>query len=127
MKENKLSEIIIASALDVHRALGPGLLENAYEECLAHELTLRNIPFQRQVLVPVNYKGICIELGYRLDLVVDNSVIVELKVVESLLPIHESQVLTYLKMSGKRLALLINFNVRLLKDGIKRIVLNLPD
>jgi GxxExxY protein len=122
-----LSREIIAAGLEVHKALGPGLLESAYEECLAYELSLRGLSFERQKALPVIYKGVQIDAGYRLDLVVGDLVVVELKSVDELLPIHEAQVLTYLKMSKKRLALLLNFNVPLLKNGIKRIVLKLPE
>jgi GxxExxY protein len=125
--ENSLSREIIAAGLEVHKALGPGLLESAYEECLAYELSLRGLSFERQKALPVIYKGVQIDAGYRLDLVVGDLVVVELKSVDELLPIHEAQVLTYLKMSKKRLALLLNFNVPLLKNGIKRIVLKLPE
>ena len=120
---NKTTEVIIGAAIDVHRAPGPGLLESAYQECLCRELTLREIPFRREVPLPLNYKGVQLDCGYRIDLVVADSVIVELKSVEQLTGIHEAQLLTYLKLSGKRIGLLINFNVPLLKDGILRRVL----
>ncbi|MDR1144585.1 MAG: GxxExxY protein [Verrucomicrobiales bacterium] len=120
----KLTEQIIASAIEVHRTLGPGLLESAYEECLAKELALRHIPFARQVPLSIEYKGTSIDFAYRMDLVVNDSVVLELKTVETLLPIHQVQLLTYLKLSGKNLGLLINFHVPLLKNGIKRIVNN---
>jgi GxxExxY protein len=113
---------IIAAAMEVHRCLGPGLLESAYEQCLCHELENRGIPFVRQKTLPVVYKGKTLECGYRLDVVVNNKVLLELKCVEKLLPIHEAQLLTYLKLSGLRTGLLINFNEVLLKDGIKRMV-----
>ena len=113
----------IDSALQVHRALGPGLLESAYEHCLAHELALRGVQVQRQLGLPVVYEGERLDAGYRLDLVVDGSVIVEVKSLDALAPIHDAQVLTYLKLSGLRIGLLINFNVVLLKQGIKRLVL----
>ena len=113
----------IDSALQVHKALGPGLLESAYEHCLAHELTLRGIKVQRQVGLPVVYEGERLDAGYRLDLAVDGSAIVEVKSLDALAPIHDAQVLTYLKLSGLRIGLLINFNVVLLKQGIKRLVL----
>ena len=118
-----LTERIIGGALEVHKALGPGLLESAYEECLCHELHLRDIAFRRQVDVPVTYKGIHLSCGYRLDLLVDNGVIVELKAVERLLPVHEAQLITYLRLSGKKVGLLFNFNVAVLKHGIIRRVL----
>jgi GxxExxY protein len=114
---------IIGAAIEVHRALGPGLLESAYEECLCHELHLRGLAFRRQVDLPVPYKGLKLDCGYKMDVVVDNTVILELKCVEKILPIHEAQLLTYLKLSGKRVGLLINFNVPLLTQGIVRRVL----
>lgn len=116
------SNDIIAAALEVHRNLGPGLLESAYEECLCYELKTRGIPYFRQQALPVVYKGIKLECGYRLDIVVNDKILLELKSVEKLLPIHEAQILTYLKLSGIRTGLLINFNEVLLKNGIKRIV-----
>jgi GxxExxY protein len=122
MKLNVLTGKIIGAAIEVHRALGPGLLESAYEECLCYELRSRKIPFERQSPLPVRYKGIILEIGYRLDLFVNNQVIVELKSVERLEPIHTAQVLTYLRLKGCRLGLLINFNVQLLKDGICRLI-----
>jgi GxxExxY protein len=114
---------IIGAAIEVHRALGPGLLESAYEECLCHELHLRGQTFQRQVALPVPYKGLKLDCGYKIDVVVDNAVILELKCVEKILPIHEAQLLTYLKLSGKHVGLLINFNVPLLTQGLVRRVL----
>ncbi|MDD2734208.1 MAG: GxxExxY protein [Desulfuromonadaceae bacterium] len=114
---------IIAAALEVHRHLGPGLLESAYEECLCHELDLRNIPFERQKPLPIFYKGKNLDCAYRLDLVVKEKILLELKSVEIVLPIHEAQILTYLKLTGLRTGLLINFNEALLKDGISRFVL----
>ncbi|MBC7225849.1 MAG: GxxExxY protein [Thermoflexales bacterium] len=125
MDENALSNRIIGAALEVHRQLGPGLLESAYEECLAYELSLHGIPFERQKPIPVVYKGIRLDCGFRVDLLVDNLVVVELKAVDTLMPIHQAQVLTYLKLTGCRLGLLINFNVVRLREGIKRVVLNL--
>jgi GxxExxY protein len=111
---------IIGAAIEVHRALGPGLLESAYEECLCHELHLRGLVFQRQVDLPVPYKGLQLDCGYKLDLVVEHEVVLELKSIEKILPVHEAQLLTYLKLSGKRVGLLINFNVPLLTRGIIR-------
>ena len=111
------------AAFSVHRELGPGLLESVYEACICHELTLADVPFQRQVSVPVSYRGIQIESGLRLDLLVAGEVVVELKSIDALIPIHEAQLLTYLKITKKRVGILINFNVPLLKQGIKRIVL----
>ncbi len=114
---------IIAAALEVHRRLGPGLLESAYEECLCYELEIRGIRYCRQKNLPFVYKGKKLDCGYRLDVVVNDVILLELKSVGKLLPIHEAQLLTYLKLSGMRTGLLINFNELLLKDGIKRIVL----
>ncbi|MFQ5764390.1 MAG: GxxExxY protein [Rhodospirillales bacterium] len=122
MKENELTEKVIGASIEVHRALGPGLLESSYEECLCHELTLRGVLFERQVPLPVEYKGVKLDCGYRLDLLVDNAVVVELKAVERIEPIHEAQLLTHLKLGGWTVGLLINFNVPVLKNGIKRIV-----
>ena len=121
-RSNYLSEQIIGAAIEVHRALGPGLLESAYEACLCHELSLRNIPFERQVHLPIEYKEIKLDCAYRIDVLVDQLVIVELKAVKELHPIDEAQLLTYLRMKKLWLGLLINFNVTLLKKGIKRIV-----
>jgi GxxExxY protein len=122
MDLNALTEQIIGAAIEVHRALGPGLLESAYEECLSHELALRAIPFRRQVSLPLVYKGVKLDCGYRVDLVIDGAVIVEIKAVERLEPVHRAQVLTYLKLGGWRLGLMVNFNVPALKDGIKRVI-----
>ena len=119
---NKLSEKIIGAGIEVHRALGPGLLESTYEECLCYEIKLRGLSFERQKPLPVVYKGVTLDCGYRLDVVVENSVILELKTVEGPLSIHEAQLLTYLKLTGLRLGLLMNFNVPVLKDGIKRMI-----
>lgn len=121
-KEDTLSKEIIGAAIEVHRQLGPGLLESAYEECLCHELSMRSIHFKRQKPLPVEYKQVKLDCGYRLDMVVENLVILELKAVKAIEPIHEAQLLTYLKLSGLKLGLLINFNVTVLKNGIKRIV-----
>ena len=117
-----LTERIIGAAIEVHRHLGPGLLESAYEECLCQELSAAGLPFQRQVTIPVTYKGSSIEPGFRADLIVAGEVLLELKAVEALLPLHEAQVLTYLKLSGIRTGLLMNFNATPLKRGIKRFV-----
>jgi len=122
MKE--LTEKIIGAAIEVHKALGPGLLESAYEECLCHELTLRSVPFERQVPLSIEYKGVKLDCGYRLELLVAKVVVVELKAVERTEAIHEAQLLTYLKLGGWTVGLLINFNVPILKNGIKRIVNN---
>jgi GxxExxY protein len=124
---NEFTEQVIGACIEIHRQLGPGLLESAYEECLCYELAQRGIRFERQKPLPVKYKNINLDCGYRLDLVVEGKIIVELKTVELLLPIHEAQLLTYLKLSGLTLGLLINFNVPVLKNGIKRIVNNFID
>ena len=122
MDSHQLTHEIIGAAIAVHRLLGPGLLESAYEECLCHELTLRKLGVQRQVPVPVVYKEVKLECGYRLDLVVERKVILELKSIEAFSPVHEAIMLTYLRLSGYRIGLLINFNVTILKDGIRRSV-----
>ena len=114
---------IIGAAIEVHRHLGPGLLESAYEECLCHESSLRGLSFERQVDLPVPYKGIHLGCGYRIDLIVSDEVVLELKAIETILPVHEAQLLTYLKLSGKRVGLLINFNTPILIRGIRRFVL----
>ena len=121
-RADQLSNVIIGAAIEVHRHLGPGLLESAYEACLRHELAILQVPFEKQVPLPVSYKGLAVDAAYRLDLVVGGLVILELKSVEKLDPIHQAQLLTYLRISGLWLGLLINFNVKILKDGIKRIV-----
>ena len=123
MDENSLTREIIGAAIEVHKLLGPGLLESAYEECLARELVLRNIRFERQKPAPVVYKDVKLECGYRMDFLIDGRVVVELKAVEALAPVHEAIVLTYLRLSGCRLGLLINFDVPILKDGIRRFIL----
>ena len=120
---NAISRQIVDAALAVHKALGPGLLESIYQACLAHELSKRGLTVQQQVLLPVHYDGLTLDAGLRLDLLVNDAVIVELKAVEQVLPVHRAQVLTYLKLAGHRLALLINFNVVLIKHGIERIAL----
>lgn len=119
----ELSSAVIGVAIEVHRELGPGLLESAYEECLCHEFTLRKIPFERQVAQPVRYKGVQLDCGYRLDLLVADQLVLELKSVAEIEPIHEAQLLTYLRLSRCKVGLLINFNVPLLKQGIIRRVL----
>jgi GxxExxY protein len=123
MEENLITGNIIDAALKVHSALGPGLLESAYEACLLHELNKRQLQAVTQVALPVRYDGMVIDLGYRVDLLVENKVIVELKAVEKLNPLHKAQLLSYLKLSGKQLGLLINFGELHLKDGIHRIIL----
>ncbi len=115
-----LTEKVIGGAIEVHRALGPGLLESVYEACLCHELFTANLAFRRQVELPVAYKNVKLDVGYRLDIVVENSLVLEIKAVEKMLPIHEAQLLTYLRLSGCRTGLVINFNVPVLKNGIKR-------
>ena len=125
MDENALSNTIIGAAIEVHKQLGPGLLESAYEECLAYELGQRQIAFERQKPVPVVYKDIHLDCGFRVDLLVGNLVVVELKAVEKLAPIHDAQVLTYLRLTRCKLGLLLNFNALRMADGIKRLVLNL--
>ena len=119
---NHLTERIIAAAIEIHRHLGPGLLESAYQECLCFELSQAGIRFQREVPLPVVYKGLKLDCCYRLDLLVEDAVIVEVKSNEGLLPVHSAQLLTYLKASDKEIGLLINFNVPVLKDGLKRLV-----
>lgn len=119
-----LTERIIGAAIEVHRSLGPGLLESAYQECLCHELHLRGLHFERQVPLPISYKGISLECGYRIDLVVESEVVVELKCVEHVLPVHEAQLLTYLRLLNKRVGLILNFHVSTLaRGGIVRKVL----
>lgn len=120
---NTVTESVIGAAIAVHKALGPGLLESAYEACLVYELTQRGLRIETQKPLPVIYREIKLECGYRIDLVVEEKVIVELKAIDSLAPIHEAQLLSYMKLLGCRVGLLINFNVKLLKDGIKRMVL----
>lgn len=120
----ELTEQIIGSAIEVHREIGPGLLESAYEECLCHELHLRGLSFQRQVPLPVIYKGVSLDCGYRVDIIVAEAVILEMKCVEHVLPVHEAQLLTYLKMTGKQVGLIFNFHVATLaRGGIIRKVL----
>ena len=127
MELNTLTGQIIGSAIEVHKALGPGLLESAYEECLCRELVLLGIDFKRQQPIPVEYKGARLDCGYRMDLLVEGLVLLELKSVDRLEPIHEAQVLTYLKLTGLKIGLSINFNVPVLRDGIKRFILQDPE
>ncbi len=122
MHEEEIGKLVIDSAMKVHSALGPGLLESAYRACLAHELELRGLDVSQEKPLPVLYEGAEISVGYRIDLLLNQKVIVELKAVEKLLPIHTAQLLSYLKLSGCKLGFLINFNVLHLKDGIKRVV-----
>ncbi len=123
---NQITATIISAAIEVHRELGPGLLESAYETCLAYELVERGLDVRRQVEQPVTYRGVHLDCGYRIDLLVDG-VVVELKAVNSLNAVHKAQVLSYLKLSGCQVGLLINFNVKLLKDGVQRIVNGFQD
>ena len=122
-EKDPLTGAVIGAAIEVHRQVGPGLLESAYEECLCHELHLRGLLFERQVALPVAYRGLCLDCGYKIDLIVEHEVVVELKAIERILPVHEAQLLTYLKISGRRVGLLINFNSSLLTQGIIRRVL----
>ncbi len=123
MNDTELTRAIIGAAIEVHKLLGPGLLESAYEDCLCHELALRSIRFEKQKPIPLVYKGTKLECGFRLDLLVEGRVVVELKSVDGLGPIHEAIVLTYLRRSGHHLGLLINFNVPVLKDGVRRFIM----
>ena len=127
MDTNELSSKIIGAAIEVHKKLGPGLLESVYEECICHELSLRGIAFERQKPLPVVYKGKKLDCGYRLDIVVEKVIIVELKSCEKIEPIHRAQLLTYLKLSGLNLGLLLNFNTPVMRDGIVRIVNELKE
>jgi GxxExxY protein len=122
MDENQITQGLIGAAIEVHRVVGPGLLEATYQQCLARELALRSIPFERELAVGLNYKGLQLERAYRIDFLVSGRIVVELKSVENVMPVHRSQLLTYLKWSGLKLGLLINFNVPLLKSGIHRVV-----
>ena len=121
--EKDLTDKIIGAAIEVHRTLGPGLLESAYQVCMEYECKLQTIPFERQVDLPLNYKGIDLDTGYLVDLIFDNRVVVELKAVERVIPVHEAQLLTYMRLTGIHVGLLLNFNVPVLKDGIYRRVL----
>jgi GxxExxY protein len=123
VETERLGNAVIEAALRVHKLLGPGLLESAYEHCLAHELGLRGVPLRRQAALPIVYDGVKLDAGYRLDLLVGDAVIVEVKSVDVRTPLHQAQLLTYLKLSGCRLGLLLNFNAPLLKQGMKRLVL----
>jgi GxxExxY protein len=123
MEFDPLSKRVIGCCIEVHRHLGPGLLESAYATCLAHELYLQNIKFQKELSLPIKYKEVNLDCGYRIDFLIENDLILELKSLEKVLPIHEAQLLSYLKLSGKHIGLLINFNECVLWDGIKRRVL----
>jgi GxxExxY protein len=118
---NQITEQIIGCAIEIHRALGPGLLESAYEECLCYELSQKELKFKRQVALPVVYKEVKLDCGYKLDIVVEDLVIIEIKAVQNLLPVHEAQLLSYLKSGNKPVGLLINFHISVLKNGLKRL------
>ena len=123
MEINLITKEIIGAAIEVHKQLGPGMLESAYEECLCYELSLRGLKVERQEPIPVVYKEIKLDCGYRTDLLVENEVVVELKAQDVILPVHEAQILTYLRFANKKIGLLINFNVTVLKNGIRRFIL----
>jgi GxxExxY protein len=127
MEMNDLTEQVIGACIEVHRNTGPGLLETTYQQCLCRELSLRDIPFQLQCPLPVNYKGTLLDCGYRIDLLIDHRLVLELKSVDRILPFHEAQLLTYLRLGGWKVGLIINFNVEILKDGIKRKVLSFSE
>ncbi len=120
LMNEELTKQIIGGAIEVHKELGPGLLESAYEECLCHELHLRGLKFQRQVSIPITYKQIKLDCGYRADVIVEEKVLIELKAVAEIIPVHEAQLLTYLKITGLKVGLLLNFHVPVMKDGITR-------
>ena len=120
---DELTEKVIGAAIEVHRALGPGLLESAYQECLCRELSLRQIPYERQLILPVEYKGARLDCSYRLDLLVNSAVVVEIKAVAAIEPVHKAQLLTYMRLGGWRVGLLLNFHAPTLRDGIRRVVL----
>jgi GxxExxY protein len=124
---NQVTQAVIGAAMEVHRRLGPGLLESAYQACLCREFAVRGIPFERERPLPLEYKGTRLECGYRLDLLVARAVVVEVKSVEAIAPVHEAQLLTYLRLGGWKVGLLINFNVPILKQGIRRRVLGFDD
>jgi len=123
MYDEDVTDKLIRCAIEVHRILGPGLLESAYEECLSHELTLHGLAYEKQKMLPIIYKGKSLDCAYRIDLLVEGRVIAELKSVEKILPVHEAQLLTYLKLAGIRTGIILNFNAPLLKDGLRRLVL----
>jgi GxxExxY protein len=120
---DELTEKVIGAAIEVHRSIGPGLLESAYQECLCRELSLRRIPYVSQVILPAEYKGVRLDCSYRIDLLVDSAVVVEIKAVAALEPVHKAQLLTYMRLGGWRIGLLMNFNVPALRNGIRRVVL----
>ena len=124
---NKITETIIGAAIDVHRALGPGLLESAYEACMVYDLIQVGMKVEQQKPLPVVYRGVKLECGYRLDLMIENEVVVEIKSIDKLLPIHKAQLMSYLKLADCKVGLLINVNVEILKSGIQRVVNNFPD
>ena len=124
MEVNTITEKIIGASIDVHKALGPGLLESAYEECLCYELEQRKVQFIRQYNLPINYKDVYIDCGYRIDLLIEDRVVVELKAIERLLPLHDAQLLSYMKSGNWKIGLLINFNVPILKQGIRRKIID---
>jgi GxxExxY protein len=124
---NEITEKVIGAAIEVHSQLVPGLLESAYEDCLCRELALRDISFKKQLTLPLEYKGVKLDSGFRVDLLIEEAVVIEAKAVESILPVHEAQLLTYLKLGKWKVGLLINFNVARLKEGIKRVVLGLEE
>ena len=123
LQVNEMTQAIIGAAIEVHRTLGPGLLESAYKECLCRELELKGLQFEKEKSLPLEYKGLKLEQGYRVDIIIYNQVVVEVKAVEGLLPVHEAQLMTYMRLGGWRVGLLINFNVLVLKDGIRRRIL----
>ena len=127
MDINELSNKIIGAAIEVHKALGPGLLESAYEECICHEIGLAGLSYERQKSLPLVYRGLKLDCGYRLDVVVEKAIILELKSCEAIEPIHKAQLLTYLKLSGLSLGLILNFNVPLMRDGVVRVVNKLEE
>ena len=120
MQANEITEAVIGAAIEVHRSIGPGLLESAYVQCLCYELSLRKLPFLLELPMPIFYKGLKLDCGYRVDLLVAETVVVEVKAVEHIIPVHEAQLLTYLRLGGWKVGLLINFNVQVLRDGIVR-------
>jgi GxxExxY protein len=124
MEINDITQNIIGAAIEVHRNLGPGLLESTYETCLSKELELRQISYVKQMPLPINYKGLTLDCGYRVDLLVENLVVVEIKSIEAILPIHEAQLLTYMKLGKWPIGLLLNFNVSVLRQGIRRMILD---
>ena len=125
MDENRIAKLVVDAAIEVHRNLGPGLLESVYQRCMLHELTLSGLRVQCETMLKGHYKGLELDINYRMDMVIEGKVVLELKAVEKLLPVHHAQLLSYLKLSNKKLGMLVNFNEVLVKDGIKRVVNNL--